>query len=122
MHSRFVTLNGDEEVGVALNTMNERRVNGAPVVDKDNNLIGIVVKHDLYKFLTERGRYPKYPLDRAMTYKVITATEDEDIVTVAKRLRRHDIMAVPVVDGLKVIGLVSLEDIVDYFINQNTNE
>jgi len=122
MHRRFIVLNGEVDIEQALHTMNEQRINGAPVVDNENNLIGIVVKQDLYRFLTERGRYPSYPLNRAMTCKVITATEDEDIVTVAKRLRRHDILALPVVDGSKVIGLVSVEDIVEYFLNQNTSE
>lgn len=53
-----------------------------------------------------------------MTKAVITASQNDDIKQVAKLLREHDISAVPVVDNGKVIGLIGLEDIVDYFINK----
>lgn len=77
---------------------------------------GIIVKADIYRFLSQPGHFETYPVELAMTKVVITADKNDDIKHVAKLLRENDISAVPVLDNGKVIGLVGLEDIVDYFI------
>lgn len=87
------------------------------MVDENDFLKGIIVKVDIYRFLSQPGHYETYPVELAMTKAVITASQNDDIKQVAKLLREHDISAVPVVDNGKVIGLIGLEDIVDYFIN-----
>lgn len=122
MNRRHIVLNGDNSVKCALDEMTRLKINGAPVVDNDNNLIGMVVKADIYRFLIEPGRYDSYPLNRVMSKNVITAQEDEDILEVAGRLRANDIIAVPVVRGTKVQGLINIEDILDYFIEQATGQ
>lgn len=118
MHKRVLVFKGVDLVEQALKTMNEKKINGAPVVDEDNNLIGMVVKADIYRFLSDPGHYQSYPLNRVMSTDVITASKDEGIIAVGKKLRSNNIVALPVVDGQRVIGLVSVEDIVDYFIDK----
>lgn len=118
MHKRVLVFKGVDLVEQALKTMNEKKINGAPVVDEDNNLIGMVVKADIYRFLSDPGHYQSYPLNRVMSTDVITASKDEGIIAVGKKLRSNNIVALPVMDGQRVIGLVSVEDIVDYFIDK----
>lgn len=110
------TINKNISVDKALNLMNTLNVNGIPVVDDNNRLVGIVVKADAYRFLTKPGHYVDYPVELIMTQKVITAQSDEDIITVAKRLRDHDIIALPVLEGDNVIGIVTIENLLDYFL------
>ncbi len=118
MHRRVWVFKGEDLVEQALKIMNEKKINGAPVVDEDNHLIGMVVKADIYRFLSDPGHYQSYPLNRVISKEVITATKDEDIITVGKKLRNNNIVALPVVEDQRVIGLVSVEDIVDYFIDK----
>ena len=51
-----------------------------------------------------------------MTKEVVRAYPDEDIIEAAKRLRSNNVIALPVVEGDYLVGIVSIEDIVDYFI------
>lgn len=118
LSNNIIKLKPDDSVDFALGEMEENRKSVAVVVDNEDNLKGIVVKADIYRFLKESGRYGTYPVELAMTKSVITTSLNDDIVDVAKKLRENDISAVPVIDGTKVIGVVALEDVVDYFIKQ----
>ncbi|ADQ45248.1 putative signal transduction protein with CBS domains [Caldicellulosiruptor kronotskyensis 2002] len=113
----FIKLLPTDTVKFALEQMQKRKKSVAVVVDENDFLKGIIVKVDIYRFLSQPGHYETYPVELAMTKAVITASQNDDIKQVAKLLREHDISAVPVVDNGKVIGLIGLEDIVDYFIN-----
>jgi CBS domain-containing protein len=106
----------DETIEKALEIMNKEKVNGAPVVNEDNQLVGMVVKADIYRFLIDPGHYKSCPIEWVMTKDVIKAKADEDVLDVAKRLRDHDIIAMPVVEGNSVVGIISIEDLLDYYI------
>ena len=88
------------------------------VVNDDKKLVGMIVKADIYRFMIAPGHYDSCPVEWVMSKSVITAQSDEDLLTVAKRLRENNILAMPVVDKDEVIGVISLEDLLDYFINQ----
>ncbi|MFZ5968191.1 MAG: CBS domain-containing protein [Bacillota bacterium] len=117
MNYHTITAKVQDTIAKAYEIMIENGVNGTPVVDEENNLQGMIVKADIYRFLTQPGHYDTCPVEWVMTKEVVTAYKNEDIVTIAKRLRENDIIAIPIVDmDKKVIGIVSIEDIVDYFI------
>ncbi|MCY6355058.1 CBS domain-containing protein [Clostridium sp. ZS2-4] len=119
MHSEVITIEVEDNIKKALDLMNENKINGAPVVDKDGNLAGVVVKADIYRFLIEEGHYDTYPINSIMTKDVVTAEEDDDIIEVANKLINNDIASIPIVEENKVIGIVSLENMLEYFINKN---
>ncbi|NLK20841.1 MAG: CBS domain-containing protein [Epulopiscium sp.] len=100
----------------ALSIMESKKVNGLPVVNEDKNLVGFIVKADIYRFLSVTGHYETCPVDWAMSKDVITAMPDESIKEAAKRLREHNIIGMPVIERGKVIGMVTLECVVDSFI------
>ncbi|KUK11022.1 MAG: Acetoin utilization protein AcuB [Clostridia bacterium 41_269] len=87
MRSRVIAVKPQEEVSTALKIMNENRINGTPVVDDNNKLLGIVVKADIYRFLIAPGHYESCPVDWVMTKDVVTAHPEEDLITAARRLR-----------------------------------
>lgn len=114
----FVILREKEHIKVALDTMNRLKINGMPVVNKDNLLSGMIVKADIYRFLMEPGHYDTCPVEWVMTKKVVTAQSDESPLDVAKRLREHNIIAMPVLKDDKLMGIISIEDILDYYIKK----
>ena len=109
-------LNTNDTINKALELMNNLNINGMPVIDDANNLVGMVVKADIYRFMISPGHYESCPVEWVMSKSVILAQSDEDILTIAKRLRENDIIAMPVVEGKKIIGTVSVEDLLDYFL------
>ena len=83
-------------------------VDHLPIVDNEGKLIGIITSWDLAKAVA----YDKRQLHEIMTSKVITAKEDEAIDTVVRRMEKHNISGVPVVDQFNhIIGILTTDDI-----------
>lgn len=116
----FIKLKPDETVNSALKKMKEMKKSMAAVVNSNNILVGILVKSDLFRFLEQQGHFEMYPIELAMTKNVITATTNESIVNVAKLMRENDVSAIPILENGRVVGLVTLEDIVDKYIIENS--
>ncbi len=117
MKSNYITIRHDETIEAALDKMSSMKVNGAPVVDSAGKLVGMIVKADIYRFLTTPGHIDKCPVEWVMTKKVITVSVEDDLLTTARKLRENSIIAMPVLDGETVRGMISIEDILDFYIN-----
>jgi len=111
------TIAADDTINKALEIMNSMNINGMPVVNSDKELVGMIVKADVYRFLIEQGHYDSYPVERVMSKSVITAEVNEDILVVTKRLRESNIVAIPVLENQKVVGIISMENLIDYYIS-----
>lgn len=114
--TEFHTINSSDSIDKALNLMDKLNINGMPVLDDNDNLVGMVVKADIYRFMIQPGHYDSYPVELVMSKSVVLAQSNEDLLIVAKRLRKNNIVAMPIVEGEKVIGIVSIEDLLDYFL------
>ena len=119
MQKNIIRLNPEDAIKKALEVMEENKINGAPVVDKDNKLVGIVVKADIYRFLIEEGHYDAYPISSIMTKNVVSSQVNEEVNETAKKLVDKNIIAIPIVLEDTVVGLVSMEDIIRYFVDRN---
>lgn len=113
----FHTINVNDTIDKALDLMDKLRINGMPVVNDEDTLVGMVVKADIYRFMIHPGHYVSCPVEWVMSKSVILAQSDEDIITTAKRLRENDILTMPVVENEKIIGIINIEDLLDYFLN-----
>lgn len=118
MKTPAIAVRPDETVKRALDIMRNEGINGTPIVDDENHVIGIMVRADIYRFLIDPGHYDTCPVEWVMTKEVVNVDADEDIITAAKKLRDKHIIAMPVLDKGVLVGIVSLEDFVDYFIKE----
>ena len=118
MKSPVITIKENESIEKALRTMNIEGINGMPVVSDDDALVGMVVKADIYRFLIEPGHYESCPVEWVMTNDVICVNSGDEVVEAAKLLRDNDIIAMPVMDKDELIGIISVEDIIEYFIEK----
>ncbi|MEN6396861.1 MAG: CBS domain-containing protein, partial [Methanoregula sp.] len=80
-------------------------ISGVPVL-KNKKLVGIITRKDLLRKPEETQ------LGLLMASKPITIGPDEDIYTAAKLLVSHRIRRLPVVEDNKLIGLLSVADLV----------
>lgn len=119
VNTHVIILNPKDSIKKALDLMNENNINGAPVTNEEGNLIGVIVKADIYRFLMEEGHYDTCPVEWVMTKEVFTALENEDVMSIAKKILDKDIVAMPIVDSsMKLIGIVSIDDILRALINK----
>ena len=81
------------------------QISGAPVVDKQGKIVGIVSEADI---IAKRGKETK----AIMSKKVITVPVDASVEEIARLMAAHAITRLPVIDNGKIIGIVSRADIV----------
>ncbi|MHB0976404.1 MAG: CBS domain-containing protein [Candidatus Aquicultorales bacterium] len=133
-----ILLKEDVSVKEAAEIFSTKGIGGAPVVDDDGNLIGIVSSGDLI-MKDVKLRYPTAihimdsfiylpnPAQRfneelkkavgarvgdVMTTKVIAVDPEASVEDVATLMVDHDISRIPVVENGKPIGIISKADIV----------
>jgi CBS domain-containing protein len=89
--------------------MKELNVGAIPIVDKDR-LVGMITDRDI----VVRGVAEKHPgstkVEDIMSDKLITISADATTKEAAKLMADHQIRRLPVVEGDKLIGIVSLGD------------
>ncbi len=102
-----ITITKEQTVGDALRLMQENRIGGIPVIDKDHYLIGIVTNRDL-RFQKDMQR----KIAEVMTSQGLVTTTDIDNEHVLNTLQEHRIEKLPIVDGEgRLVGLVTYKDI-----------
>jgi len=105
----ILTINPETTIEEASKIMIQKGINHLPVVNENEELIGIVTSWDVAKAVAT-GRIGK--VADIMTKKVITAFPDDPVEVAARKMEKHGISALPVVDGKKhVLGLVTSEDL-----------
>jgi len=83
-------------------------VNSLLIQDEEGSLIGILTSWDIAKAVATGARL----VGEVMTQKVIVAHKGEPIDLAARKLEKHGISALPVVDSRRrILGMVSDEDI-----------
>ena len=83
----------------------KNQISGAPVADKNGNILGIVSEADI---VAKKGKDAK----SIMSKKVVSVREDASVEEIAQLMITHAIKRVPVTDGGKIMGIVSRADIV----------
>jgi IMP dehydrogenase len=103
-----VTLNKDATISHALSLMKEYKIGGIPIVDEENNLVGILTNRDL-RFEKDHSR----PIKEVMTTEnLITAPEGTDLKKAEVILKDYKIEKLPIVSKKgKLVGLITYKDI-----------
>lgn len=97
----------------------ERRIGAALVLGVDRRIVGIVSERDIVRALGERGPAAlDDPVSRIMTRRVSTCTEGETISAIMERMTEGKFRHVPVVDQGRVVGIISIGDVVKHRLHE----
>jgi signal-transduction protein with cAMP-binding, CBS, and nucleotidyltransferase domain len=108
----LLTLTSSATALEAARAMTERRVGAVLVTDHRGNLKGIFTERDLMSRVVVRGLDPsRVALESAMTAEVYSVSPGEKVAEVLAELSRRHIRHVPVVADGRVVGMLSLRDI-----------
>ncbi len=108
------TLGPETRVVEAVDFLLENHVTGAPVVDADGNLAGMITETDLLKLVTEgvRGEPPTdATVAEYMTTDVITVAPTVDIYYVAGMFVANKFRRLPVVEDGRIVGAITRYDL-----------
>ena len=98
----------DCDIKIVAEKIIKKNVNHIIITDKENNLKGIVTSFDITKAIAE----DKHDLTSIITKHVITTYDDEPISNAARKMKQHNISALPVIDdNKKVTGIITSEEL-----------
>lgn len=108
MTTEVVTFREDTPIEEVISTLTARKITGAPVVEKDGHVVGIVSEIDV---VSKQGK----TASDIMSPHVISITEDTGVDAAARLLSGERIRRVPVLRQGRMVGLLSRSDILDFF-------
>jgi CBS domain-containing protein len=92
-------------------TMTKGRVGAIPILDGET-IVGIFSERDLMQRVVVTGRDPKTTrVSEVMTRNVVTAMPDESVDASLEKMKRAGCRHLPVVDGGRVLGVISMRDL-----------
>ena len=109
----IVTVVPGTKVGDAARVLAERRI-GAVIVSKDGKKpLGILSERDIVRDLGRRGpACLDEPVDTLMTRNLVSCAPDDLADTVLERMTAGGFRHMPVMEGGKMIGIISIGDVV----------
>jgi CBS domain-containing protein len=88
-------------------------VGGLAVQEPDGGIIGIVTERDIIVRALAEGRDARAGRVREVaTLKPVTCAPRDEVGTALSRMRQHEVQRLPVVDDDRLVGMISLADIV----------
>ncbi len=121
MTTKLITFRADQSMDEAMGVLLAKRISGAPVVDQDQRLIGVLSEGDCLKEII-RGKYNNSPhssgsVGEYMTTEVRTIDPTMSIFDAASKFLNERIRRFPVVQNGILIGQISQKDIMRAFSN-----
>jgi|ERR1700736_1582971 CBS domain-containing protein len=91
--------------------MSEKNVGAVAVLD-NGKLVGVFSERDVMARVVARGLNPeKTSVEDVMTRSIVVAEPGEDIDSALKKMNSIGCRHLPVVDGGKLVGMISLRDL-----------
>lgn len=107
-----VTINPDATVHELLAGLVEQNI-GAMVVTDADGVVGIVSERDVvHQLHTHGASVLSRPVSKIMTPVVAACTKADTVDRVSVLMTNHRVRHVPVLDGRKLVGIVSIGDVV----------
>lgn len=123
MTTPVITVRDDASIKDAAALLLGHGISGAPVVDVDGHLVGMVTEADLIRLETtpdprttvrRRGRSPEdvpHHVAEVMSPAVVAVDASADVADVSRELLQHGFRSIPIVDGERPVGIVARRDI-----------
>ena len=109
------TIAPSASLATAAKVLAERRIGALVVIDAADRVAGMLSERDIVRALAERGAAAlDERLDRAMTRSIVTCTEAMTVSEIMKRMTAGKFRHVPVVELGRLVGIVSIGDVVKY--------
>ncbi len=137
MTTPVITVSPDTSIKELVRILGEHRINGAPVMDKDSRLVGIVTEADVvdqckkfhipsfFNFLDgiifledpsilekEIKKMSGTTVGDICTTEVKTVAPDTPVQDIATLMAEEHIQTIPVMDGDRLVGVVGRWDVV----------
>jgi CBS domain-containing protein len=108
----------DVKLSAAIKTLADRKI-GAVLVMSNGRIEGILSERDIVRVLGERGAAVlDEPVSAVMTRKVVSCKQADTVSAIMEMMTSGKFRHLPVVDDGRVVGLISIGDIVKWRVRE----
>jgi CBS domain-containing protein len=112
----------DAKLSAAIKLLGEKKI-GAVLVMERGRIEGILSERDIVRVLGERGAAVlDEPVSAVMTRKVISCKPSDTVGAIMEMMTSGKFRHLPVVDDSRVVGLISIGDIVKWRVREYESE
>jgi len=113
------TASPNETVGAAAALLHSRRVGAMVVLAADESIAGILSERDIVRVVAEEGPAGlTRPIHVCMTKDVVFAEPEETVDALLERMTDRRIRHLPVCRAGRLVGIISIGDLVKYKIRE----
>ena len=114
-----VTIEPGVRLREAVSLLAEKRIGAALILGADRRIAGIISERDIVRVLAERGAPAlDEPVSPTGDKKVETCNERETVANIMERMTAGKFRHMPVVDQGRLVGVVSIGDIVKHRLHE----
>ncbi len=113
MARKLTQFSPDENIHSAAKILLDQHISGAPVVDADGKLVGVLSKKDCLQVVYNASYHKDWGgrVEEYMSREVRTIESGTDIVTVADLFVESNFRRFPVIENGVMVGQISRQDI-----------
>ncbi|MEJ2727335.1 MAG: CBS domain-containing protein [Deltaproteobacteria bacterium] len=117
------TLSSDQSVDDAVSLMSAKKVSALLVTEADQP-VGIFSERDVFRahIKDKTAAFCEIPLKDAISHKLFSAKAEDEISSVMSIMIQADIKHMPVVKENKIIGILTLNDLIQNQLDMLTDE
>ena len=114
MSQKIVTISPDKRVGQALKLMQKHQIRHVPVMEH-HRMVGWLTSRDLREVLLA-SMLEEIKVGDVMVQAPLSVTPDTEVEEAARLIHEHKIGGMPVMEGEKLVGVITMLDLISAFI------
>ena len=119
---QILSVESDAKLSAVVKLLGERKI-GAVLVMSEGRLDGILSERDIVRVLGERGaKVLDEPVSVVMTRRVVSCRESDTVSGIMEMMTLGKFRHLPVVEDGKVLGLISIGDVVKRRVQEYESE
>lgn len=121
--TEVVSVGPEDTVLEVARTLTQHRIGAALVRDAEGRILGIISERDIIRGMAGHGQgTSQLPAGQLTTRDLVTVTPQTLVVEALGMITRHRVRHLPVLDGERLAGLVSIGDLVKARIEEAEHE
>ncbi len=124
MAKQLITFQSDTPIETAMESFLENKISGAPVLDNQGNLVGVLSEKDCMRTLFESSYYNNLGgfVREYMSTDLKTINIHDTLSNVADEFIKSRFRRFPVMEGDKLVGQISRRDILRAIVKLSNEE
>jgi len=117
------TLTEKDTLKIASEKFQKHNVGVMPVLnEKDKTVIGIISERDLARYIYRDEFKSDLLINKIMTKNIISCDLNSSVTELMEMISSYKIRHIPIIEKKKLLGIVSIGDVVNHIIEQYKDE